>query len=447
MPIAFARLKIAGFKSFAEPSTVEIMSGLTGIVGPNGCGKSNVVEALRWAMGESSARSLRGGEMDDVIFAGTATRPSRNLAEVVLTLEEAVGVAPPPFHEQAELQVSRRIVRGVGSGFRINGREARARDVQTLFADLASGARSSAMVSQGRVGTIVNARPDERRSLLEEAAGITGLHARRHEAELKLRAAEANVERAEDLRGQLEAQLGGLQRQARQAARYRTLSTTVKTSEAELLSIQRARVVTAREAAAAALVAARQAVGTCADEAKASQERADSANTALPALRAAEAEARTVLERLKIAREQVAAEAARARDALNAATQRRAQISRDLGHAEQAQTDSAAAIARLAGESERLQAAEAEAPARLEAAVARAEAASEAVREAEREANAATEQAAELSATSQALVQALTAAEQRARRWGSSLASCVMSVSGRRGMPWRRRPCRRRSMR
>src|ERR1700710_573837 len=208
-------------------------------------------------MGESSARSLRGGEMEDVIFAGTAGRSSRNIAEVTVFLDEAQGRAPPPFHEQAELEIVRRIERGGGSAYRINGREARARDVQTLFADLASGARSSAMVSQGRVGTIVNARPDERRSLLEEAAGITGLHARRHEAELKLRAAEANVERAEDLRGQLEAQLGGLQRQARQAARYRTLSTTVRTAEAELLAIQRARAVAARDAAGAALSAAR----------------------------------------------------------------------------------------------------------------------------------------------------------------------------------------------
>ncbi|MGI4950994.1 MAG: chromosome segregation protein SMC [Janthinobacterium lividum] len=421
MPIAFARLRIAGFKSFAEPATVEIMPGLTGIVGPNGCGKSNVVEALRWAMGESSARSLRGGEMDDVIFAGTATRPSRNLAEVVLTLEEAVGVAPPPFHEQAELQVSRKIVRGVGSGFRINGREARARDVQTLFADLASGARSSAMVSQGRVGTIVNARPDERRSLLEEAAGITGLHARRHEAELKLRAAEANVERAEDLRGQLEAQLTGLQRQAQQAARYRTVTAGVRTAEAELLSLQRARAVEARIAATTALDSARAAVTGCANEATASEARASDASAALPALRNREAEARTALERHKLAREQIVAEGARARDALAAAAQRRTQIARDLGYAEQAQTDAAAATARLASESERHRAQEADAPARLAAAEAHATATSDAARNAEREANAATEQAAELSATSQALMQALAAAEGRARRLGQQI--------------------------
>ena len=180
MPVSFSRLRIAGFKSFAEPAVVHILPGLTGIVGPNGCGKSNVVEALRWAMGESSAKSLRGGEMDDVIFAGTAARASRNLAEVTLTLEETAGIAPPPFHEAPELEISRKIERGNGSAYRINGREARARDVQTLFNDLATGAHSSGLVSQGRVGALVNAKPDERRQLLEEAAGITGLHSRRH---------------------------------------------------------------------------------------------------------------------------------------------------------------------------------------------------------------------------------------------------------------------------
>ncbi|MDE2516246.1 MAG: AAA family ATPase, partial [Rhodospirillales bacterium] len=241
MPVSFSRLRIAGFKSFAEPVTVDILPGLTGIVGPNGCGKSNVVEALRWAMGESSARALRGGEMEDVIFAGTGARAARNIAEVTLSLADAEGVAPPPFHEQGELEISRRIERGMGSLYRVNGREARARDVQTLFADLASGARASAMVSQGRVAALVNAKPEERRAVLEEAAGITGLHARRHEAELKLRAAEANLTRAEELCGQLETQLAGLKRQARQASRYRNISGAVRAAEQELLAIQRAR--------------------------------------------------------------------------------------------------------------------------------------------------------------------------------------------------------------
>jgi chromosome segregation protein len=184
LPVSFRRLRIAGFKSFAEPVSVEIMPGMTGIVGPNGCGKSNVVEALRWAMGESSARSLRGGEMEDVIFAGTAGRASRNIAEVTLLLDETAGVAPPPFHEHPELEITRRIERGAGSAYRVNGKEIRARDVQTLFADLASGAHASAMVGQGRIGAVISAKPEERRALLEEAAGITGLHARRREAEL-----------------------------------------------------------------------------------------------------------------------------------------------------------------------------------------------------------------------------------------------------------------------
>ena len=163
MAARFTRLRIAGFKSFAEAVEVEILPGLTGIVGPNGCGKSNVAEALRWVMGESNARSLRGGEMDDVIFAGTAARPSRNLAEVLITLSQEGPAFPPPFDTAPELQIVRRIERGGGSQYRMNGKEARARDVQTLFADLASGARSSAMVSQGRIGAIVGARPEERR--------------------------------------------------------------------------------------------------------------------------------------------------------------------------------------------------------------------------------------------------------------------------------------------
>jgi chromosome segregation protein len=422
LPVAFTRLRIAGFKSFAEPQTVEILPGLTGVVGPNGCGKSNVVEALRWAMGETSARSLRGGEMDDVIFAGTAGRPSRNLAEVVVTLEEAAGTAPPPFHEAAELQISRKIERGAGSAFRVNGREVRARDVQTLFADLASGARSSAMVSQGRVGTIINARPDERRAVLEEAAGITGLHARRHEAELKLRAAEANMERAEDLRAQLDSQLAGLQKQVRQANRWRTLSSTVKEAEAELLALAQARVAADRAKAAAALAAAKDAVRAAAEGLAAAAAAETEAQTALPALRHAEAAARTTLERARVVREQVAADAARAREALAAATARRTQVARDLGHAEQVKADSDAATGRLAAESARLQEAEAGSPARIAEAQAESIAARDAVREAEGAANTATERAAELTATSQALLQAASQAEQRAKRIGSQVA-------------------------
>lgn len=416
MPVSFARLRIAGFKSFAEPSAIEIRPGLTGIIGPNGCGKSNVVEALRWAMGESSAKSLRGGEMDDVIFAGTASRPSRNIAEVTLSLHETAGRVPPPFHEQPELEISRKIERGAGSTYRVNGREVRARDVQTLFADLASGAHSSALVSQGRVGAIVNARPESRRMILEEAAGITGLHARRHEAEVKLRAAEANLGRAEDLRAQLDAQLAALKRQARQANRYRTISGAIRGAEAELFAIQRARVEAGRQAAAAALDQARAAAAAASAAAAAAAQTSTRDADTLPPLREAEAEARTALERHRVAREQIAGEEQRARAALAAAAQRLGQIARDLQHAEQARSDAATAEARLATEDRALAEAEAGHPERLAAAGEAAQRAGEAAAEAERAANRATELAAEAGAQTQAAIQALTGAEQRAKR-------------------------------
>ena len=418
MPVSFSRLRIAGFKSFAEPAVVHILPGLTGIVGPNGCGKSNVVEALRWAMGESSAKSLRGGEMDDVIFAGTAARASRNLAEVTLTLEETAGVAPPPFHEAPELEISRKIERGNGSAYRINGREARARDVQTLFNDLATGAHSSGLVSQGRVGALVNAKPDERRQLLEEAAGITGLHARRHEAELKLRAAEANLARAEDLRGQLEGQLEGLKRQVRQANRYRAISGLVRAAEAELLAIQRARVERVRAMAQAALLAAGAAVAEATAAAAGAAARAAEDAAALPELRSRAGEARTGLERHRIAGEQLAAEEARARAALEGAAGRLAVIERDLTHAGEQKRDAGAAVSRLAFEDSRLEAEEAAHPARLVVAEERAAEAEEAVRVAEVEANRATEHAAELAARHRALSEGLALAEQRAGRLG-----------------------------
>ncbi|WP_182356726.1 AAA family ATPase [Komagataeibacter europaeus] len=322
MTARFVRLRIAGFKSFADPVSVDILPGLTGIVGPNGCGKSNVVEGLRWVMGETNARSLRGGEMDDLIFAGTTARAARNMAEVTLTLEGTAKVAPAPFQGQDELQVCRRAERGAGSGYRINGRTTRGRDVQTLFADLASGARSSAMVSQGRVSALVNARPEERRTILEEAAGITGLHGRRHEAELKLRATEANLARAEDLRIQLEARLGDLQEQSEQAGHYRELSQGLREAEVALLALLHARAHKAVADGETALHAARR-------DLKAAEEVAESAVIAdyevtqtLPALRDELDTRRTELERFKVRAETIADELARAEAALEAARTR-----------------------------------------------------------------------------------------------------------------------------
>ena len=418
MRARFVRLAIAGFKSFAEPATVEILPGLTGIVGPNGCGKSNVTDALRWAMGEASARTMRGAEMDDVIFAGTTSRSSRNLAEVVLTLEGGGegGEFPPPFSGQPELTVARRIERGAGSAYRVNGREARARDVQTLFADLASGARSSAMVSQGRVSAIVNARPEERRLVLEEAAGITGLHARRAEAETRLRAAETNLERAEERRAMLAIQLDGLQLQAKQAARYRLLSGTVGEAEATLLSIGRARAAAGAAAAALALADARDAVSVAAAASVAAQQAAEAGQAELPALRAADAQARTVLERARLVQEGVQEEVARARAALEAATVRRVQIGRDLAHAEQIATEATAADARLAAEATALAAEAAAYPTAIAAARDAAAMAADALGAAEAAASAATERAAALTARAAAAQQMLTGAEARTRR-------------------------------
>src|SRR5437764_523330 len=230
------RLRLTGFKSFVEPTELAIEPGLTGIVGPNGCGKSNLVEALRWVMGEGSAKRLRGGEMDDVIFAGSASRPARNLAEVVLTLDNSARDAPFAFNESPSLEVARHISRGQGSSYVINGRDVRARDVQLLFADAATGPHSAALVSQGRVAALIAAKPTERRLLLDEAAGTTGLHARRHEAELKLQGAEANLARVDDVIATLAVQIEALRKQARQAQRYRRLGDQIRQTEALLFA-------------------------------------------------------------------------------------------------------------------------------------------------------------------------------------------------------------------
>ena len=226
----FTKLRLTGFKSFVDSTELLIEPGLTGIVGPNGCGKSNLVEALQWVMGESSARRLRGGDMDDVIFGGTTTRPARNIAAVTISLDNPERTAPAPLNDSDEIEVERRIDRGKGSTYRVNGREQRARDVQLLFADAASGANSTALIGQGRIGWLINAKPTERRSLLEEAAGISGLHARRHEAELKLSAAETNLVRLGDIAETLTQQIERLKKQARQAERYRRLSEQIRTA-------------------------------------------------------------------------------------------------------------------------------------------------------------------------------------------------------------------------
>ncbi|MFC3027297.1 MULTISPECIES: chromosome segregation SMC family protein [Roseomonadaceae] len=410
------KLRIAGFKSFAEATVVEVLPGLTGIVGPNGCGKSNVVEALRWAMGETNARAMRGGEMDDIIFAGTSTRPGRNLAEVTLTLEEAGGLAPPPNAEAQDLEISRKIARGEGSSFRVNGRELRARDVQTMFADIGSGARSSAMVSQGRVAALISARPEERRAVLEEAAGIAGLRARKHEAELKLRQAETNLGRAEDLLGQMESGRQNLQRQARQAARYRNLSGLVREAEVEWLAILRARAQAALTQARDAFAHARHATSQAEAAAEAAVRRAFAAEQGLPAPRAAEGNARTALERRRVEAETLGAEEARAREALAGAVQRHAALAKDLDHAARVEADADTAEARLTAEGEELARIAAELPGRSADAEAAEQAAIAAVAAAVEAADRATQIAAEAAAQANALAVAEAEAATRAER-------------------------------
>ena len=234
----FKRLRLSGFKSFVEPTELLIEPGLTGVVGPNGCGKSNLLEAMRWVMGESSYKRMRASGMEDVIFSGSSDRPERNMAEVTITLDNSARTAPPAFNDDDTLEISRRIEREAGSAYRINGKDVRAKDVQLLFADASTGSRSPALVRQGQIGEIVNAKPQARRRILEEAAGITGLYTRRHEAELRLNAAETNLTRLEDVIGQLEVQFNNLKRQARQATRYKNVSADIRRTEASQLYIQ-----------------------------------------------------------------------------------------------------------------------------------------------------------------------------------------------------------------
>ncbi len=230
----FKKIQLNGFKSFAEKTNFLIEDGLTGIVGPNGCGKSNIVESLRWCMGETSAKSMRGSGMEDVIFSGTSNKPSKNIAEVSISLSNENKDGPFQYKELDEIQIRRKIEKDKGSKFYINDKEVRAKDAQMFFADLSTGAHSPSIISQGRIGALVTAKPVDRRAILEEAAGISGLHARRHEAELRLGAAENNLKRADELRRQQEKQLAGLQKQAEEAAKYKLVSEEIKKIEAGL---------------------------------------------------------------------------------------------------------------------------------------------------------------------------------------------------------------------
>lgn len=343
----FSRLRLLGFKSFVEPGEFVIERGLTGIVGPNGCGKSNLVEALRWVMGESSYKNMRASGMDDVIFSGSGTRPARNTAEVTLFLDNSDRTAPSAFNDADELQVSRRIEREAGSLYRINGKEARAKDVQLLFADQSTGARSPSMVGQGRIGELIQAKPQARRALLEEAAGISGLHTRRHEAELRLKAAEQNLERLDDVVGELESQIESLKRQARQASRFKNLSADIRKAEATLLHLRWTLAKTQEGEARSALAVATALVGDrAASQMNAAKEQGIGAHR-LPDLRDAEAAAAAAFQRLSIAKAQIEEEAGRIRARQAELDRRLQQLDGDIAREERMVRDNADILERL----------------------------------------------------------------------------------------------------
>jgi chromosome segregation protein len=350
LPMKLTRLRLHGFKSFVEPTDFMIEPGLTGVVGPNGCGKSNLVEALRWAMGETSHKSLRAADMDAVIFAGSGNRPSRNHAEVVMTIDNSDRSAPAAMNDRETLEISRRIEREAGSVYRINGRDVRARDVQILFADAATGARSPALVHQGKIGEIIQAKPEQRRRVLEDAAGVAGLHARRHEAELRLKAAETNLTRVEDVIGQLAGQIDGLKKQARQAIRYREVAAKVRKAEAMLFHLRWLEAnADVREAAHTHDLSVRDMAERTREQAEAARIQAIRA-AELPALRESEARAAAGLQRLTNAREMLDREEERARERVTELDRRLTQFSADIAREQQQTSDADVALQRLDAE-------------------------------------------------------------------------------------------------
>jgi len=352
--VHFTKLKLVGFKSFIESTELMIEPGTTGIVGPNGCGKSNLVEALRWVMGETAPKQMRGGGMEDVIFNGTDVRAERNVAEVALLLDNTERTAPAAFNEDEEIEVSRRIERGEGSSYRVNGRDVRARDVQYLFADFATGAHSSALVGQGRISDIINAKPAQRRGILEEAAGISGLYARRHEAELRLRAAETNLERLDDVVGALETQLQALKRQSRQANRYRRIAENLKSAEALLLHIRWSTARDVKESRSVELARASALVSELTRHAAAAATAQSEVAGVLPDLRQKEAARAAALHHLAVTRERLEEEERQTQEQRQEIKTRLAQIAEDLLREGTLAEDAESATARIAEQRQEL---------------------------------------------------------------------------------------------
>jgi len=352
--VRFSKLRLTGFKSFVDPTDLLIKDGLTGVVGPNGCGKSNLLEALRWVMGENRPTAMRGGGMEDVIFAGAATRPARNFAEVALILDNAERLAPAGFNDNDQLEIIRRITRDVGSAYKVNTKDVRARDVQMLFADASTGAHSPALVRQGQISELINAKPKNRRRILEEAAGISGLYQRRHEAELKLNGAEQNLARVEDVLEQLAQQLQSLERQARQAARYRAIGEELRRAEGMLL-YRRWR--EADEARAVAQDALRERVSAAAQAeltSRAAGKARLAAEDAMPPKREEEAIAGAILQRLIVQRDTLVDQESRVLEQIETLKNRILQIDRDMEREGGLNRDAGEVIQRLEWEAREL---------------------------------------------------------------------------------------------
>lgn len=351
----FNKLRILGFKSFVDPIEFFIKDGQTGVVGPNGCGKSNLVEALRWVMGESSYKNMRASGMDDVIFSGSLNRPSRNTAEVTLFVDNSDRTAPAAFNDADILEVTRRIEREAGSAYKINGKDVRARDVQLLFADASTGSRSPALVRQGQIGELISAKPTARRAILEEAAGISGLYSRRHEAELRLRAAETNLDRLEDVLTQIQTQLDGLKRQSRQASRYKNISGDIRKAEATLFYLQWLEAKQTLEITSEALKTVTLDMGSR-TQAQASAARNEAVlRDQMPKLLEAEAKAGAALQTMNMARTALEAEEARSKNRQTELAARIVQLRHDLGREQQLTKDNDDNLTKLAEEETALQ--------------------------------------------------------------------------------------------
>jgi chromosome segregation protein len=421
--LKLSRLRLLGFKSFVEPTEFHIEPGLTGIVGPNGCGKSNLVEALRWVMGEASHKNMRASGMDEVIFSGSGARPSRNMAEVTLVVDNSERTAPAAFNDEDTLEVSRHIEREAGSTYRVNGREVRARDVQLLFADASTGAHSPAIVGQGKIGELIAAKPQARRALLEEAAGVAGLHGRRHEAELRLKAAETNLQRLDDVIREIETQLDALRRQARQAVRYRNLSAEIRKGEAAALYLRfEAAQTTVGESGEALDAANRVTVAREDAQARAAREQAVAA-AGLQPLRDRYSEAAATLQRVVVEGQTLDAEEQRVKARLDELAARIAQFSADIERERQIAVENREMLAKLDREERTLRHDEAGTAEREAAFAAERDAAEARLVESEKRAGDATAELADLNARRGQLERALREAGERRGKLGAELGS------------------------